>query len=48
VPAVDGQFRRQEIRSGKTNGSNQEVLAGILPGQQVVADALALNAESGQ
>ncbi len=48
VPAGDGQFRRQEIRSGKTNGSNQEVLAGLSPGQPVVADALALNAESGQ
>jgi membrane fusion protein, heavy metal efflux system len=48
VPVGDGQFRRQEIRSGKTNGSNQEILAGISPGQQVVADALALNAESGQ
>ncbi|MFL6464054.1 MAG: efflux RND transporter periplasmic adaptor subunit [Bryobacteraceae bacterium] len=48
VPVGDGQFRRQEIRGGKTNSSNQEVLAGISPGQQVVADALALNAESGQ
>jgi membrane fusion protein, heavy metal efflux system len=48
VPVGDGQFRRQEIRGGKTNGSNQEILAGISPGQQVVADALALNAESGQ
>jgi cobalt-zinc-cadmium efflux system membrane fusion protein len=48
VPVGDGQFRRQEIRSGKASGPNQEVLAGISPGQQVVADALALNAESGQ
>ena len=48
VPAGAGQFRRQEIRAGKLNGSNQEVLAGISPGQPVVADALALNAESGQ
>lgn len=48
VPAGDGQFRRQEVRSGKTNGSHQEVLAGLSPGQPVVADALAMNAESGQ
>ena len=48
VPAGDGQFRRQEIRGGKASGSHQEGLAGISPGQQVVADALALNAESGQ
>jgi membrane fusion protein, heavy metal efflux system len=48
VPAGNGQFRRQEIRSGKINGPNQEVLSGINPGQPVVADALALNAESGQ
>ncbi len=48
VPAGDGQFRRQEVRGGKTSGPNQEILAGISPGQQIVADALALNAESGQ
>jgi cobalt-zinc-cadmium efflux system membrane fusion protein len=48
TPVGNGQFRRQEIRGGKTNGPNQEVLAGISPGQQVVADALALNAEGGQ
>jgi cobalt-zinc-cadmium efflux system membrane fusion protein len=48
VPAADGRFRRQEVRSGKTNGSHQEVWAGLSPGQQVVADALALNAESEQ
>ncbi len=48
VPAGDNQFRRQEVRGGKTNGANQEVLAGLSPGQQVVADALALNGESGQ
>jgi len=48
VPAENGQFRRTEIRAGKIEGGRQEVLAGITPGQQVVSEALALNAESEQ
>lgn len=48
VPAGNGHFRRQEIVGGKVIGSYQEVQSGLKPGQQVVADALALKAESDQ
>jgi cobalt-zinc-cadmium efflux system membrane fusion protein len=48
VPDGHGQFRRQEVTGGKVTGSSQEVLAGLTPGQKVVADALALNAEGAQ
>jgi membrane fusion protein, heavy metal efflux system len=48
VPAGDGQFRRTEVTGGKTIAGKQEVTAGIKPGQQVVNDALALNAEAEQ
>ncbi len=48
VPAGDGQFRRTEITSGKAADGMQEVIGGIAPGQQVVSNALALEAESQQ
>ena len=48
VPAGNGEFRRTEIVAGKIFGNQQEVLSGISPGQQIVSDALALNAESEQ
>jgi cobalt-zinc-cadmium efflux system membrane fusion protein len=48
VPEGDGQFRRHEITGGKIRGNDQEVLAGLKPGDKVVANALELNAESSQ
>jgi membrane fusion protein, heavy metal efflux system len=48
VPVGDGQFRRTEVTGGKTIGGEQEILAGLKPGQQVVKDALALNGEAEQ
>lgn len=48
IPAGNGQFRRTEITAGKIIGAVQEVITGLSPGQRVVDDALALNAESGQ
>jgi cobalt-zinc-cadmium efflux system membrane fusion protein len=48
IPVGNGEFRRTEITAGKIIGGMQEVMAGISPGQRVVSDALALNAESGQ
>lgn len=49
VPAPGGSFKRVEIKSGKTVENNmQVVMSGLAPGQQVVKDALALNAESDQ
>lgn len=49
VPAGNGTFRRLEIKSGRTIDDNMQlVISGLSPGQQVVKDALALNAESEQ
>jgi cobalt-zinc-cadmium efflux system membrane fusion protein len=48
VPSGNGQFRRTEVQGGKISGGQQLILSGILPGRQVVSNALALNAESGQ
>lgn len=48
LPEGDGQFRRHEITGGKIRDSDQEVLAGLKPGDKVVANALELNAESAQ
>lgn len=48
VPAGQGQFRRTEVTGGKIIGGDQEILAGLKPRQQVVNDALALNAEAEQ
>jgi membrane fusion protein, heavy metal efflux system len=42
APAGDGQFRRIEVRAGTIlPGNVQEIISGVLPGQQVVAQALA-------
>lgn len=48
LPETDGQFRRHEITGGKIAGNDQEVIAGLKPGDKVVANALELNAESAQ
>jgi cobalt-zinc-cadmium efflux system membrane fusion protein len=48
VAAGQGQFRRTEITAGKILNGTQDVISGISPGQQVVSDALALNAEGEQ
>jgi cobalt-zinc-cadmium efflux system membrane fusion protein len=48
LPDGKGQFRRHEITSGKITGNDQEVVAGLKPGDKVVANALELNAESAQ
>lgn len=43
VPAGDHQFQRIEVAGGPMlSGNRQEVLSGILPGQEVVANVLAL------
>jgi cobalt-zinc-cadmium efflux system membrane fusion protein len=45
VPAGDGRFRRVEVHSGNTVFRNkQEILSGIVPGQQVVSNVLQLEA----
>src|SRR5271166_4893408 len=42
VPAKDNQFRRTQVVSGDMlPGGMQEIVSGLAPGQQVVADALA-------
>jgi cobalt-zinc-cadmium efflux system membrane fusion protein len=48
LPDGNGQFRRHEITGGKINGNDQEVIAGLKPGDRVVANALELNAEGAQ
>ncbi len=49
VPAGDGQFKRLEVHSGvMLPGNRQEILSGIDPGQQVVADALLLESAGNQ
>lgn len=48
VPIANGEFRRTEVTAGKITDGQQNVLSGISPGQQVVSNALALNAESSQ
>jgi cobalt-zinc-cadmium efflux system membrane fusion protein len=46
APVGDGRFRRVEVVTGKmipaTPSQKQEILSGITPGQQVVANALDL------
>jgi len=42
VPAGGGEFRRVEVVSGKMLPGNMQEVAGIEPGQQVVANALVL------
>jgi cobalt-zinc-cadmium efflux system membrane fusion protein len=48
IPAGGAQFRRSEVTGGKIENGMQVILNGLKAGQQVVQDALALNAESGQ
>jgi membrane fusion protein, heavy metal efflux system len=48
IPMGDGQFRRNEVTGGKLDSSTEVILNGLAPGQQIVQNALALNAESGQ
>jgi cobalt-zinc-cadmium efflux system membrane fusion protein len=49
VPADGGQFRRLEVTAGKMlPGNLQEIVAGIRPGQQVVSNALVLQATAEQ
>ena len=48
LPESNGQFRRHEITGGRITGNDQEVVAGLKPGEKVVANALDLNAESAQ
>ncbi len=48
VPEGSGQFRRQEVAGGRVFGNEQEVRSGVQPGEKVVAQALALQAESEQ
>jgi len=44
VPAGNNQFRRVEIKAGNMVGGEQEILAGIQSGQQVVSNVLQLEA----
>jgi membrane fusion protein, heavy metal efflux system len=48
VPIAGRRFRRTEVTGGKITGPTQDILSGVSPGQQVVANALALNAENEQ
>ncbi len=49
LPASDSAFRRTEVKAGKmVEGNRQEILSGLNPGQQVVADALSLEAAGSQ
>lgn len=48
IPVGDGRFKRVEVVGGKTANGKQEIISGIQPGQQIVADALAIDAESQQ
>ncbi len=49
VPAGANQFKRTEVHAGATvEGSKQEILSGLAPGQQVVLNALSLETEGAQ
>jgi membrane fusion protein, heavy metal efflux system len=49
VPASDGRFRRIEVHAGEMlAGNQQEVTAGLQPGQKVVMRALAMQNETAQ
>jgi len=49
IPAPNSSFRRVEIKGGKMLPDNAQIIqSGIAPGQQVVRDALSLEAESEQ
>jgi cobalt-zinc-cadmium efflux system membrane fusion protein len=48
VPLGQGEFRRVEVTGGKIENGTQIILRGVKPGDQIVRDALALNAERDQ
>jgi cobalt-zinc-cadmium efflux system membrane fusion protein len=49
LPTQDGAFRRTSVKTGKMiEGNKQEILSGLNPGQQVVANALSLEAAGSQ
>jgi cobalt-zinc-cadmium efflux system membrane fusion protein len=49
LPAGGNQFKRTEVHAGKMlDGSRQEILSGLAPGQQVVANALLLETAGNQ
>jgi membrane fusion protein, heavy metal efflux system len=48
VPAAQGEFRRTPVSVGGVINGQQDILAGITPGTQVVNDSLALSAETQQ
>jgi cobalt-zinc-cadmium efflux system membrane fusion protein len=49
IPAEDSQFRRIEVYAGSIlPGNQQEVTAGLQPGQKVVAQALAMQNSAAQ
>jgi cobalt-zinc-cadmium efflux system membrane fusion protein len=49
LPAGGNQFKRLEVHAGKMlDGSRQEILSGLQPGQQVVANALLLETAGNQ
>jgi cobalt-zinc-cadmium efflux system membrane fusion protein len=49
LPAGGNQFKRAEVRAGQMlSGSRQEILSGLEPGQQVVANALLLETAGNQ
>jgi cobalt-zinc-cadmium efflux system membrane fusion protein len=49
LPAGGNQFKRAEVHAGKmVEGSRQEILSGLAPGQQVVTNALLLETAGNQ
>jgi membrane fusion protein, heavy metal efflux system len=49
MPAGDNHFRRVEVRAGDMlDGNRQQILSGVQPGQQVVTNALLLDAAGNQ
>lgn len=49
LPVGSGSFRRTPVKAGAMiDGNRQEILSGIEPGQQVVVNALSLEAEGSQ
>ena len=49
LPAGGNQFKRTEVRAGRMlDGNRQEILSGLQPGQQVVANALLLETAGNQ
>ena len=49
LPAGGNQFKRTEIHAGRmVDGSHQEILSGLAPGQQVVTNALLLETTGNQ